>query len=111
LASILSKARLFGAPVSSAQLSRTLGSAAPEPWFDFDAIILAIDHRYARLVLEPRRPLSPANGAPSPGVDAVQTKAGGNLLSPVGARLQVAKTVFRTQCSLFFMVPPRAVHA
>ena len=45
------------------------------------------------------------------GVDPVQTQASGILGSPVGTQLQVTKTVFWTKRRLFFMVPPRAVHA
>jgi len=45
------------------------------------------------------------------GVDPVQTQASGILGLPVDTQLQVRKTVFWTKRSLFFMVPPRAVHA
>jgi hypothetical protein len=45
------------------------------------------------------------------GVDPVQAQASGIFGSPVGTQWQVKETVFWTKCSLFVMVPPRAVHA
>jgi hypothetical protein len=45
------------------------------------------------------------------GFDPVQTQASGIFGSPVGTQLQVRKTGFWTKRRLFFMVPPRAVHA
>jgi hypothetical protein len=46
-----------------------------------------------------------------PDFDPVHLQARGILGSLVGTQVQTRETVFSTKCSLFFMVPPRSIHA
>jgi hypothetical protein len=72
---------------------------------------LELGFRYAHRCTLPTSSVKDAVETACGAVDPVQMQASGILGSPVGTQLQVTKTVFWTKCSLFFMVPPRAVHA